>query len=394
MDNNLTHKEQIQTIVTMGIIKDFILKIPEIIEKKKAYEKVREEYNKHKSDYNYCNWQIKNLYPKENIKYSGFRNPHAEIYSTQLPSNLNRILSERSILKFKIDRLYDRMRKAKSEYDDAFNLLVSYFNKYKEPELKYIMDYLDIEINSSEIANKGGALILESIIRDFEVLEMYQLQLPQDKPYRGTISLMETLVNQIKECETTIKKYNKYEERLEFLCDEYEDKHKLIKDKENRKNKLESFFINKLIKHEELEDLKFELKNLYLTLQNILTEFDLCINAANILLNEKSEMCLKCIKNKLCIDLILDRLGEKSLRELIDKLNIVIPKSDDNYFNEKEEMKKLIKKYFEEFEEKINNEINKEEEKTNDLSNVYWSKIDIPSAIGRLQINEKHLVKK
>ena len=59
-------------------------------------------------------------------------------------------------------------------------------------------------------------------------------------------------------------------------------------------------------------------------------------------------MCLKCVKNKLCIELVLDRLGEKSLRQLITNLNIVIPRSDDNYFNEKEEMKKLLKNWFEE----------------------------------------------
>ena len=356
MDSNLTNKEQIHTYVIEIIIKDIILKIPELVEKKKAYEKLQDEYRTENGKYIICNWQIKNLYPKENIRYRGFNNPHAEIYSTQLPSNLNRILSERSMIKYRMDRLYIRMCTAEKEYEDAFNLLVSYFNKYKEYELKYIIDYLDIEIDSNETDNNGGTLILESIIKDFEILEKYQLLLPQDTPYRGTISLVETLLNQIKECEIKIEKYNEYEKKIDFLKDEYEDHYKLIEQKENRKNKIESVFINKLLKRDELEELKFDLKSLYLSVQNILTEFDLYVNGVKILLDEKSEMCLKCIKNKLCIDLILDRLGEKYLRELINKLNIVVPKSDDNYYNEKEEMKKVLKNWFEEALKQIINE--------------------------------------
>jgi hypothetical protein len=386
MDSNLINKEK--TFITMGIIRDVVSKIPKIIEKKKVYEVIEKEYDIHRGQYITCNWQIKNLYPKENIKYSGFRNPHAEIYSTQLPSNLNRILSERGILKFKIDRLYDRMCKAKSEYDDAFNLLVSYFNKYKESELKYILDYLDIETNLGEKNIKYITIILESIISDFEILENHQLQLPQNTPYKGTISLAETLVNQIKECETKIEKYNVFEEKLEFLNEEYKTATKLIEEKENIKNKIESVFINKLLKRDELEDLKFDLKSLYMTLQNILTEFDLYVNGIKILLNEKSEMCLQCIKNKLCIDLILDRLGVKSLRELINKLNIVIPKTDDNYFNEKEEMKKIIKNWFEEALKQIIIE--------NELENSKFEEhINEGLSINKkIFENEKHLINK
>lgn len=356
MDNNLTHKEQIQTIIIMGIIKDVISKVPEIIEKKKVYEKLKNEYCIDKEKYINCNWQIKTFYPKENMRYKGFNNPHVEIYSTQLPKDLNRILSERSMLKFKLDRLYDRMRNAKKEYDDAFNLLVSSFNKYKESELKYIIDYLDIEINSNEKDTKYSTIILESIIKDFEILEEHWIQLPQNTQYRGTISLMETLIGQIIECEIKIQKCNELEEKLEILTEEYEDKDILIEEIENRKNKIESFFLNKLLKREELEKLKFDLKSLYLSAQNILTKFDLYENAFKILLDEKNEMCLKCIYKNSVIDLIINRIGEKSLRKIITKLNIVVPKTEDNYFNEKEEMKKFIKKWFEESLEKITKE--------------------------------------
>jgi len=386
MSSNLIPKEKVHTHVTEIIIRGIISKIPELVEKKKTYEKLKDVYDNLNATYDHLTQQFKSWYPREYQKYKGFAFPNPD-----LPKGLNRLLLKRRINKYQAEEEYRKMCAAKKEYDAAFNLINSYFNKYKESELKYIMDYLDIEINSSEIEIKDGTLILESIIRDFEILDLYQLQLPPDKPYRGTISLVETLLNQIKECEIKIEKYNEYEKKLEFLSDEYEDKYKLIKDKENRKDKIESIFINKLLKRDELGDLKFDLKSLYMTLQNIITEFDLCVNAANILLNEKSEMCLKCIKNKPCIDIILDRLGEKSLRELINKLNIVIPKSEDNYFNEKEEMKKLIKKYFEEFQDKINNEINNEKELE---ENNHWSKIDVMTIISYMQKDEKVLIKK
>lgn len=42
---------------------------------------------------------------------------------------------------------------------------------------------------------------------------------------------------------------------------------------------------------------------------------------------------------------LINKLGEKSLKKLIIDLKITIPKTDDNYFNEKEEMKIAIKKW-------------------------------------------------
>ena len=348
MDNNLTHKEQIHTYVIEIIIRDIISKIPKLVEKKKLYEKCEEEYSIQNGKYINSVYQIRNLNSQESKRYKLDNNHHIVSYNTQLSDNYGKMLLESIKIRLKKNRLYDEMCVAKKEYDDAFKLLISYFNKYKESELKYMMDYLDIEIDSNEIDNDGATIILKNIVRDFEVLEIYQLILPQDKLYRGTISLAETLVNQIRECETKIEKHNEYKKKLEFLSIEYLDNYSLIDEKENRKKQLESFFVNKLIKRDELEDLKFDLKSLYLTRQNILTEFDLYVNAVKILLNEKNEMCLKCVKNKLCIELVLDRLGEKSLRQLITNLNIVIPRSDDNYFNEKEEMKKLLKNWFEE----------------------------------------------
>lgn len=320
MDINLSYEGEVHTYVIEGVVGYVISKMPKLIEKKKVYENTEKKYDINRGKYIICNWQTRHHFPVENIRYKVFN----------------------------MDELYKNMCTQKKEYDDAFNSLISYLNRFTEEQLKYIMNYLDIEIDSGKTDNKGGALILESIINDFEILEKYQLQLSQNAQYKGTISLMETLVNQIRECETKIEKHDDYEKKLGFLSIEYLDNYALIEEKENRKKQLESFFVNKLIKRDELEDLKFSLKSLYLTRQNILTEFDLYVNAVKILLNEKNELCLKCIKNKLCIDLILDRLGEKSLRQLITNLNIVIPRSDDNYFNGKEEMKKLLKNWFEE----------------------------------------------
>ena len=61
---------------------------------------------------------------------------------------------------------------------------------------------------------------------------------------------------------------------------------------------------------------------------------------------EKKKLCTIYLKHCEKINELIDRLGEASLHELIATLNIILPKTDANYFNEKEEMRKALKNWF------------------------------------------------
>ena len=76
--------------------------------------------------------------------------------------------------------------------------------------------------------------------------------------------------------------------------------------------------------------------------------------------SEKNKICVIYLKHCEKINELIDRLGELSLRKLITNLNIVMPKTDNNYFNEKEEMRKALKNWFIDENAKITMELEKQ----------------------------------
>ena len=103
--------------------------------------------------------------------------------------------------------------------------------------------------------------------------------------------------------------------------------------------------INKLFKKSEIEELKGIILNLKSSLDIENNLFMLNKNR----LKEKIQETLGFynIYNSMCemLDYLIEDLEENELKKLIIDLKIVIPKTDDNYFNEELEMKKQLKEF-------------------------------------------------
>lgn len=146
--------------------------------------------------------------------------------------------------------------------------------------------------------------------------------------YEEKIIKLEELLNDCTNIETKV-------EKLENLLDNNVN---LLKDKNKS-------IIIKLFKKSEIEELKGTLLNLNSSLD---IENNLFILTKNRLKEKTQEtLVFYNIYNSMCemLDYLIEDLDENELKKLIVDLKIVIPKTDDNYFNEELEMKKQLKEF-------------------------------------------------
>lgn len=175
--------------------------------------------------------------------------------------------------------------------------------------------------------------------------------------YRGTVSTVKLILEQKDICELKIKMYKQLKEKNKNLSDKKGKLFDLMQQRKQKINKLESVIIDKIFKHDELKKLKISLEELDKIWDDLLLEID--INKYNIeqFLEDNCQTFDNYISISYSLNLIINRLGEKSLKELIRMLNINIPETSDNYFDEKSEMKTVLKKWFEIENKRIFNEI-------------------------------------
>ena len=208
------------------------------------------------------------------------------------------------------------------------HLLYVFVNNLETEELQKIIEYLDVDvasnwfnITSSDMVN----IIYKQITFDSGLLFECDIKTNIKDVYKGSITLLNILIDYKNSCVDSINSYNE-------LNENYENKKQELTEKE--------------------ADLIKQRKHYY----------KICF----LFPTKKTKSIINKIDNKIAnlywdynyyLDVIIDSTGEKTLRELITKLNIVIPKSDDNYFNEKEEMRTALKKWFEEENQKISNKI-------------------------------------
>ena len=172
---------------------------------------------------------------------------------------------------------------------------------------------------------------------------------------------MEVILTLKKKCELDIANYKTIEKRLielELTEQIYKNSHtKLSKELE----KLELLLYNRIFRKKLMESLDKEKYDKYVEITKCADE--------KYKLSEKYKASKK-IKNasyedykkvSLLIPQLINKLGEKSLKRLIKYLNITIPKTEDNYFNEKEEMRTALMKWFSLENKKIDSEFNTED---------------------------------
>ena len=215
--------------------------------------------------------------------------------------------------------------------------------------LKYALDSFEItETNEEKQRNKLKGCF--TITSNLSFIESYENQSIEVVKRKKTITN-----NSIRLVNLIIKTKQIYEEKfinLEELLNSYMNTESQVQKLENLldnnvnllKDKNKSIII-KLFKQSEIEELKGIIAKLNSSLD---LEIDHFILVKNILKEKIQEtLVFYNIYNIMCemIDYLIEDLQEYELKKLIGDLKIVIPKTDDNYFNEELEMKKQIKEF-------------------------------------------------
>lgn len=216
-------------------------------------------------------------------------------------------------------------------------------------KLKYLLDYFKIaEKNEDEQRNLLKDILL--ILRNLYIIELCEGQsIDSVKQKNPTINNSIRLINLI------IKTKQIYEQKLIKLDELLND----CNNTESQVQKLESLldnnvnllkdknksFIIKLFKKSEIGELKGIIANLNSSLDIGNNLFMLNKNK----LKEKTQETLGFynIYNSMCemIDYLIEDLQETELKKLMVDLEITIPTTEDNYFNEELEMRKQIKEF-------------------------------------------------
>lgn len=215
--------------------------------------------------------------------------------------------------------------------------------------LKHALDSFEItETNKEKQRNKLiGCFAITSNLSFIELCEEQSIK--EVKQKNSTINNSVRLINLI------IKTKQIYDEKfikLEKLFNDCSNEESKVKNLESLldsnvsllRDKNKSIII-KLLNKKEIEELKGRIANFnsWLDLENNL--FILTKNR----LKEKTQETLDFynIYNNMCemLDCLIEDLQEDELKKLMVDLKIVIPKTEDNYFNEELEMKKQLKEF-------------------------------------------------
>lgn len=278
------------------------------------------------------------------------------------------LIREKSKLSNDVKTIRRKLVSSSMNYKDAQNKLDNYLNNLTEIDLRGLIEYFDINIGNLDDINIKGIMIDElkkNMIEDFERILKYDIKLPNGNQYRGKIYFIEILINQKNNYEIKMKEYNTEKEKankLQLLLDKNKE---LLKMQSSKIEEIECFVFNKLFKRSKLALLKEELKITDEYVKSCITNLNL-INNHLVALNQDIIIAYKSYNNIYReIDEVIDELSESSLEKLMNLLNIKINivKTNDKYFNVKNEMRKELRKYLhvEEIEPIIQNQNNEED---------------------------------
>lgn len=238
-------------------------------------------------------------------------------------------------------------------------LLYRFIENLETEDLKNIIEYLDINMknNYSGISSYDMTnTIYKSVTCDIGNLFECGIHVDLTEKYIGTITILEILIDHKEFCENFINKYIEIKEDFDATEAKLENSEILEKKLNEKINKIEKVIFNRIFEPQKLKQLKKDLK----VVQNNISIFrGVCnFNREHALYPAKinrENSYSKYMHLSFYAKEMIDSLGEKSLYELIEKLNISIKvnMTNDNYFDESEEMRKALKKYFDNEERKI-----------------------------------------
>ena len=223
-------------------------------------------------------------------------------------------------------------------------------------ESNELIEYFDISIRLNK-KFEFIKYILTNSYDDLNGLYIYGIKLPSTQQYRGKITIIEMIIAQKNICELKISECYELKQKIQAIQESING-FEINRDKALKKlSRFDLDILRKILNKKEYEYIKEYVNGINIEINDFSKDKHLKEEELKELEQEKNNECYKYIKICENIDELIDALGEKSLRELITKLNIVIPKSDYNYFNEKEEMKTALKNWFAVKKNKIEDEI-------------------------------------
>lgn len=261
-----------------------------------------------------------------------------------------KLINKRNELIMACAKSKENTNSARLKYESLNNSLNKFCLNLNDDELKQIVQYFDYTVSSKRTKTQIINSIIKLIIEDIKKLYDYVVDFPQDllsyNNYQGPITLVYIILKTKELASQNIKKYRDIEKRLieiELTERIYKKSYSKLGEK---LNELESSMFNTLFRKKMMESIREDKYAVYVLITQLDSEkyelseqYDVVIENRNISYeNYKDIISL--------LPSLINKLGEKSLKKLIIDLKITIPKTDDNYFNEKEEMKIAIKKWF------------------------------------------------
>lgn len=336
-----------------------------------VYKKI--EYDEIKKQCAACKLKLSEISKKieslNNIEYPS--NITFNISGFELKSN--RAL-QLQILKEQEQLITKELTKCLKQLYSLHNLYMQHLTNFRSYSLESneLIEYFDISIQLNE-KFEFIKYILTNGYDDLDRLYTYGIKLPSGQLYRGKITIIEMIITQGEICESKISECYELRQKIQAIQESING-FQINRDIAVKKiSRFDLDILRKILNKKEYEYLKEYVNGINIEINYSRKDKYLNDEKLKELEQEKENECYKYIKMCENIDELIDELGEKSLRELIKKLNIVVPKTDNNYFNEKEEMRLALKKWFEDENKKIQNEI--EFDKTDALKIEEYTKI-------------------
>ena len=271
--------------------------------------------------------------------------------------------SQFKTLEKEIESIRTKTNFAHNKFTINQHLLYVFVNNLEVEDLKKIIEYLDIDVGSnffnitlSDMAN----IIYKQITFDIGILFECDIKTNIKDVYKGSVTLLNILIDFKNSCVDSINSYNElnknYENKKQKLTEREAD---LIKERGHY------YKIYKLFPTKKTKRIINKIDN---KIGNLYWDDNYYLDKLYIERITKGNLYKTYFKLYSYLDVIIDSTGEKTLRELITKLNIVIPKRDDNYFDEIAEMRNMLKVWFNVEQEKISKLYNSTEN-NNQLEN-------------------------